>query len=207
MRNLRQIAVCGSAGSGKDTLAYFLMRDYGFENIKFSQPVKDLVSEYLDREINKATDRKLIIDVSFYMKGEISNGEMIDRYGYDLMQFAIDWCSEKIGQNVIRNEFFWAEFTANKLKPDGLYVFTDIRLPSEYKTMRNRGVVFVRLNTPREICEQRMIKRDGGIMPGIWENPFESHWQNWQYDFALDGTRNPMYNIERLIHYVSCLEG
>jgi hypothetical protein len=189
--NKNLIAICGHAGSGKDSLAASLI-PYGYENIKFSQPVKDFVTELLGREIDKKTDRNLIIDVSWYMKGH-KVADLMKKYEHlDLYRKANDWVNRlETPKNLFFTDFFWADLTLRQLKEGGKYVFTDIRLPSERDRVMVMGGVFVRVNVPRPICEERLNQRDGGFSAQIWETAFEKSFLEWDYHFELDGTKTP----------------
>jgi dephospho-CoA kinase len=191
--NHNLISLNSNACGGKDTLAEKIVTRLGYQNIKFSQPVKDIVSAFLKRPINMGEDRPMIIDVSFYLKNQRTSLEMYSKYGYDLLHFIQDWVRELPQCEYDPfTEKFWANYTLNEhnIGPGcgQKYVFTDIRLPSEYEATKALGAVYIFLDCPQEVREDRMMKRDGKIPEGIWDNSFEKYMLDWDYDIHLDAS-------------------
>lgn len=181
------IVLSGHAGSGKDTVAALFIQN-GYQNIKFSQPAKDFCSRFLGRPLDMGTDRQFVIDVSWFMKG-VGVEEFRAKYGTKVTDQISQWLFEL---NVISpvtgvkafTETFWCDLVASQLPPGGQFVFTDVRLPSEYRKVKEMGAKLVFLDCPQWLREQRLIARDGAIQEGIWENPFETHMDSFEYDLV-----------------------
>lgn len=56
---LRLIGIDGDKGSGKDTIAEVLIRNYGFKRLAFAQPLKDILSEVFLLSPDSFEDRVL----------------------------------------------------------------------------------------------------------------------------------------------------
>lgn len=45
---MKIVAICGNAGTGKDTAANFLVKEYGYKSMSFADPIKDMLKEVFE---------------------------------------------------------------------------------------------------------------------------------------------------------------
>ncbi|MGD9679022.1 MAG: hypothetical protein AB7V16_11830 [Vulcanibacillus sp.] len=126
------IMLSGYKRSGKDTVANYLVNEYGFTRYGFADPIKEI--SYILFDWKKEDDEVL--------------KEVIDeRYGFSRRQFwqyfGTEWAqyqlpnqfaefSKKIGRN------FWVKKFENlyKSNPNINYVISDYRFPHEYEVLK-----------------------------------------------------------------------
>lgn len=135
------IAICGFISSGKDTIADFLVNDYGYARASFAGALKDAVAAVFgwDRELLEGrTDESRVwretVDPWWSNRLEMPN--LTPRLVLQL------W-----GTEVCRKGFhdsIWVASVENKLRStDTSIVLTDCRFPNEIKAMRAAGAKIV----------------------------------------------------------------
>ncbi|MFC3206913.1 deoxynucleotide monophosphate kinase [Aquamicrobium soli] len=164
----RVIALSGAAGSGKSTAADYLVRQYGYERIKFAGPLKDAM-------------RALGL-TDYHIEGEGKERPCLLLQGktprYAMQTIGTQWGRDLIGPH------FWVglwEARANEvLDSGGRVVVDDCRFPNEAEAVRKLGGVVVRL-----------VGR-GGIGGG-----HSSETMDWEADRYVynDTTRERLYEI------------
>jgi hypothetical protein len=143
------IAITGYKGSGKDTIANYYCKKYGYENIKFADKLKDIVCILLDitreeLELNKDKPGLLIDFLTDFMvittpEHTINIYDMTYRdflifIGTDLFQHKI----KDMHPMLFQDKSFWARslFTnklSNNIKNGKKYIISDLRFIHEYK--------------------------------------------------------------------------
>lgn len=92
-----------------------------------------------------------------------------------------------IGRKMIDNDI-WAKMAIRyaELNPDKHLIVTDCRYPNEYEGFVNLGFVPVLIETDKEKCIERVIKRDGYINMELLEHESETNYLKFAYDLKLD---------------------
>ena len=125
------IGICGLIGSGKDTIAEYLIHEHNYEKLSFADKLKDSVATMFDwdRELldgKTDTSRKWRESVDEYWTQE--TGEQITpRYVLQLF-----------GTECMRDGFYdgiWVSLTKKKIldNPGKNFVIPDVRFPNEAK--------------------------------------------------------------------------
>tara|TARA_B100000405_G_scaffold301311_1_gene262439 strand:- start:416 stop:1027 length:612 start_codon:yes stop_codon:yes gene_type:complete len=125
------IGICGLIGSGKDTIAEYLIQEHNYEKLSFADKLKDSVATMFDwdRELldgKTDTSRKWRESVDEYWTQE--TGEQITpRYVLQLF-----------GTECMRDGFYdgiWVSLTKKKIldNPGKNFVIPDVRFPNEAK--------------------------------------------------------------------------
>jgi hypothetical protein len=189
----RLLAFSGKARSGKDTLSY-LIEQYGYINIKFSDSLKDLVCDII--EVNRKTledikDTPLVVTLSrdnllkihektsipietlkeFHGKKLESPRELLQFLGTDIIRrFIPDWHIKSLISKI--------DFT----DPTKKYVNSDVRFTNELETLKGLGATIFRIHRPD--C------------PGITsQHVSETELSSVPMDTILnDGTKMDLYN-------------
>jgi|UniRef100_A0A6C0BH10 hypothetical protein len=125
----RVIAVCGLKRSGKDTVADIIASEYGYNKIKISESLKDIIKMAFDMSDNQLeSDLKDEIDDRW----GVSPRKLMQFIGTEVMQYEIQKVIPSIGRN------FWikrlVETYIDKY-PSERFVISDLRFPHEYEML------------------------------------------------------------------------
>jgi hypothetical protein len=136
------IGLCGLAGSGKTTIAKYLVEKHGFIELSFATCLKDVVAHIFD------WDRKLL-------EGDTPESrrwrETIDdwwsiRLGIPILtpRFILQY----IGTDIMRNHFhpdIWISHLERKIQPNINYVITDCRFYNEIKMLHKYNAYIIKV--------------------------------------------------------------
>lgn len=194
------IGLVGFIGSGKNSVARYLVEQYGYEQVSFAGLVKDAVSVIFgfDREMLEGTTpetRKQREENDAYWSSKLG-------LGYDLSpRLALQRMGTEAGRNVF-GENLWVNALFRKLKPDGKYVISDVRFPNEIIAIKNSGGKILRCKRGLEPIWYSAAERMNIICnhnnPPAWQILAEYpdvHYSEWawvgkQFDATIDNGRS-----------------
>jgi hypothetical protein len=141
---LRNIALCGKARSGKDTVAAHLVAHHGYTRLAFADPLKDMalsVDPLIPTEWNGGG----------YAHVRLST--LVQSLGWDYAKGKypeVRRVLQHMGQTVReRDRSFWIRaLLRSAVMIDGPIVVTDVRYPNEYSAMQRAGLIPVRVSRP-----------------------------------------------------------
>lgn len=128
------LGLTGFARSGKDTVADYLVENYGFQKVSFAAPLKDMlrrlnpiVGSQLVRNAQDNTARPIRLE-DLYSQYKDHEGVKNSPYGEEVRDL---W--QRLGTDCVRaeDEEFWVRAAMGQLSEGGRYVFTDCRFPNE----------------------------------------------------------------------------
>jgi dephospho-CoA kinase len=125
------IAICGLKRSGKDVIADYLVEKYGYEKIKFAEPLKNAVKElfgFTEDQVGDSDDKD-IVDCRW----NITPRKALQFFGTEVMQYKIQELLEGIDRS------FFAKSLVNKITTDKNYVISDLRFLHEYEEIIRCG--------------------------------------------------------------------
>jgi hypothetical protein len=137
------IGICGFIGSGKDTIADYLVNNHGFRRESFANTLKDAVSsvfgwdrELLEGRTKEARAWREQVDEWWSTKLNIPN-------------LTPRWVLQYWGTEVCRKGFhddIWITSLENKIrKTKDDIVISDCRFPNEIKSIKDTGGIVVRV--------------------------------------------------------------
>lgn len=176
------IAIMGRKYSGKDTMGKILCEFYGFERMRFSNPLKEIVKIMFDWN-NEHIEGKLkeIID----KRWGISPRQAMQCVGTDFSQYLL--CELFPEFKKITGRKIWANrFKLEYLKNiDKKIVITDLRFPHEHETIKSlKGIV---------IKVERNIEN-------IDNHESEKYIDSMPYDYLIQNTNSYIQDFYVKIH-------
>ena len=189
------IGVCGLIGSGKDTIADYLVNIHEFRRDSFAATLKDAVSAVFgwDRDMLEGRTK------SSREWREQRDQWWSDRLGRDITP---RWILQHWGTEVCRQGFhddIWIASLENKLRntADDVVV-SDCRFPNEITAIRRSGgrvIRVIRGQDPAWFCAAREHFLTGAILPPSMPHASEWSWAGTDFDHEIhnNGTLDHLY--------------
>ena len=188
-----RIAFCGPRGTGKTTLAEYLVGRHGFTRRSLAAPIKRIITEcpkdsyerhqYLLRWAAELFPGRIVLQARFATEAakvlatERDPGRRAQLIGTDVGR-ALD------GE-------VWIRYLLEHL-PNGPVVVDDVRFVNECEALREAGFRLVRLTAPQDVLASRLAARPGEHRdPG---HPSEHGLEGLSHDYwdAVWDTSEPM---------------
>ena len=176
------VGVCGLIGSGKDTIASYLIEEHGYQKISFADKLKDSVAELFD------WDREML-------EGQTDDSrewrEQPDKFWTQETGRTITprLVLQEFGTECMRNGFFdgiWVSSTKRILinNPHKNFVIPDVRFPNEALMLQKVGGQVWRVRRGTDPVWFRMYQ-DIGVEPKDI-HPSEWAWANTNFTTIFD---------------------
>jgi len=137
------IGICGLIGSGKDTVADYLIQNYGFKRDAFAATLKDAAAAIF------GWDRAMVDGLT---KESRAWREQVDTWWserLDIPELTPRWVLQQWGTELFRTHFhadIWVACIENKLrKTTQNVVITDCRFPNEIAAIKKAGGTVIRV--------------------------------------------------------------
>jgi hypothetical protein len=199
------IGVCGFIGSGKDTIADYLVNIHEFRRESFANTLKDACAAVF------GWDRMMLEGRT---KQSREWRDQVDEWWSKRLNMAITprWILQQWGTEVCRRAFhddIWIASLENKLRhsKDDI-VISDCRFPNEIKAIRNQGGIVIRVVRGPEpewyddaVCMNQGPERNLGWamakdrVERLGIHASETAWVGTKFDLVLDnnGTLDQLY--------------
>ena len=142
MNNL--IGISGKMGSGKNTVASMLCDiDDMFEQKAYGYKLKQVCSLLTGIPVEKFEDQKFKIETLSSQWGNLTVRELLQKVGTECMRY-------NLHPDTWVNALF-ADYT-----PESKWIITDVRFPNEYKAIKDRGGIVVRVGKPSIKCDEHI---------------------------------------------------
>src|SRR5690606_19974952 len=164
-----RIAFCGPRGTGKTTLADYLVKLHGFTHCSLAAPIKRIIAEapadsYDRHQYLLAWARELYPRAGMIVHAKFASGAArVLSTERDPGRRA-----QLLGTDVGRalDQEVWIRYLLEHL-PDGHVVVDDVRFGNECEALREAGFRLVRLTAPQDVLASRLAarpseRRDGG---------------------------------------------
>ena len=131
------IGLSGYGGAGKDTVAKYLVENYGYERRAFADPIKDA-----------------LVKLNPYITPNVRVSDIVEAYGWDVAKKGYPEARrllQVLGTEVGREMFgedFWVILSMTDILPEDKIVFSDVRFESEAREILKLGGILVRVDRP-----------------------------------------------------------
>ena len=137
------IGVAGFIGSGKDTIADYLITFKGFKRMSYAGPLKDAVASIFN------WDRELLEGTTKYSREWRDTVDTWWAERLDIKHLTPRWVLQQWGTEVGRRAFhddIWIASVENQLRTikDNI-VISDCRFPNELRSIKNAGGITIRV--------------------------------------------------------------
>lgn len=195
------IGICGLIGSGKDTIAGYLMKQHGYQRYSWATPLKDISSMLFDwdREMLEGTTSDL------REQRELKDDWWSTKLGKD---WSPRYALQYIGTEVMRNGLhpdIWVLAGQRRISNMQKVVIPDTRFPNEIKAIREMGGSIWRVSRGPEpewfkeltfyknfmkgkVTEQEVVKFMSENYPKIHASEYSWHGQIFDQNIDNSGT-------------------
>ena len=168
------IGLSGHAQTGKDTIADYLVKNYGFTRVAFADPIREAVY-------------KLNPKINVYDMNSVPLSTAVDRLGWETVKVQSEdarWLLQRMGTEVGREllgENVWVDKAMKKALQHDKVVITDVRYPNEVEAiLSHSGAVW------------RVIKDDtGAVNRHASESALDDH--DFEYIIFNNDTKQDLY--------------
>lgn len=180
------IGLSGYAQTGKDTVAEHLISKYNYKRVAFADPIR----EALYRLDPILTDFPGLSGVSLAWIVDKGGWESLKQNSQEARRLL-----QRFGTEVGRDMFgpdFWVNQGMSNVSKFDKKVFTDVRFPNEYRAIKAREGIILRIIKPGT----------GAVNPHASETALD----NFSFDATIinDGSKQDLYNkIDKVIKELS----
>jgi hypothetical protein len=191
------IGICGFESSGKDTIAEYLIKEYGFKRLSFASTIKDIVAIMFSWPRDK---------LEGLTKEDREWREQIDPWWSKSLKMPLlspRYVLRYFGTDLFRNHFhpnIWVKIIENKLNKYNNIVISDCRFKNEINMiLKYEGkIIQVHRNMPKWFYKYRQ----GEDVDEIKQlHISETEWIKCHNDYELtnDGTIEELHNKVKYI--------
>lgn len=203
------IGISGLIGSGKDTIADYLVRTHGYERMSFADTVKDMVSAVFgwDREMleGKTLESRMLRE-----EKDVFWSDKLGKLWTPRIAL------QEVGTELFRGKFhsdIWVNAAEKKMEGKDRVVFSDVRFPNEMQMIKRLGALWrVRRGlTPKWYSYAEYYNGGDGFATSI-PNPsdkfgvHESEWAHaggpFDHVFRNDWSLQDLYNeVDKVLEF------
>jgi len=194
------IAISGLIGSGKDTVADYLVNIHEYRRESFAGNLKNAMCEIFGWERNMVEGRS---------KSSRDWREQVDEWWAERLgipHLTPRWVLQHVGTDVIRGHFhddIWLASLENKLrKTDDNIVISDVRFKNEVKMLKDLGAICVEvIRGDRPDWYKHAATNDVATLTKLGVHRSEYDWVGTEFDATLDnnGGMDDLYKQVELL--------
>lgn len=171
------IALISEAGGGKDFLAEYAIRKHGFTQYAFATHVKNVAKMWFP---------------DLYGDGKEKPRWLLQAIGTKFREIDEDVWIKLMFQDIDDE----VAIRRRCMEAQEHIVVTDCRMPNEYKALKERGFVFIRVHVDEDIRRERMVNRGDIFTETDMKHHTESFYGQFECDFQVNnnGTKEEAYD-------------
>lgn len=181
------VALISEAGGGKDFLAECLINDYGYTRYAFADHVKNVAEVWFPH---------------LYGDGKSKNRQLLQAIGTKFREIDPDVWIKMMFKDIDSQAAIRKRFKECR----EFIVITDCRMPNEYKALKERGFVFIRVHTDEAIRQQRLLQRGDKFTENDMKHHTESFYNQFECDYTItnNGTQQEAYRqLDDILDYLT----
>lgn len=196
------IAIAGKMGSGKTTVARYLVDKYDYWKHSIADHIKEIAQEV--RLCNTVEAAKMISEITneYYLRIYMD----VLRLSEKCAGMSNRWLYQNLGDLVrCYRKNAWLEYLYKQIADKPFVVIDDVRFKNEYDFFKEKGFVMVRVEC--SVAKERLKARDGCIDYSTLNHKSETELDNAVYDYVIknDGTFEELYKrVDDLIRRARC---
>lgn len=171
-----QIALLGKMRSGKDTIADYADKQYGFTRFAFGDGIREVCHILFPDQMRNGNKPRSLLQGVGQMMRQLDNNVWVNK------------CFKEI-----EDERFKSAIALGKdiLNP----IITDLRQPNEYAKCKKEGFVFVKVHCDDELRVKRILEKNDKFDPKDLQHETELHIDSYEYDYLInnDGSLEDLY--------------
>jgi hypothetical protein len=195
------IGLSGEIGSGKDTIAAYLVKEHNFERKAFADPLKQSIAALFKipfSEVDKLKNRDVLVGI-----GEIGEPEYQQWIQYvGIKGLTFREFLQRYGTEAHRDVFgkdFWLDYTlpVQGFYPGRAIVVSDLRFSNEAARVRELGGLVVRVR-------RRMYEEEEIAAPSV-QRQHRSEVIDFDWDYLIDNNdtiRDLYHQIEEMLSHL-----
>jgi dephospho-CoA kinase len=192
MKNkLKLIGISGKIGSGKDTIYNIIKETYTlpngkvWQNMKFAGKLKAVASLLTGIPIEKFEDqefKKTILGSEWGKPNKQNPLSAIEPFKdiTVIEMMSVRDLLQKLGTEAMRNglhENVWVNALFSDYTKDQYWIITDVRFPNEFKAIKEKGGIVIRVNRP---------SHSKHIVKVINDHPSETALDGYDFDYVIE---------------------
>lgn len=150
---LKIIALTGPKGSGKDTVAQLIARQYdNVRTIAFADPIKQVIQGLfdLDKSSNEQYDSFKRTDIKYQLEGHLNHGVSGRNVVREIGMLMRRYDEKQFTNYVVRNI---------RYLPDCVWIVTDLRFDNEYMVLKDLNAKIVKITRPEYHYDGHITER------------------------------------------------
>lgn len=189
--NLKLIGISGKIGSGKDTIYNIIKESYTlpngkvWQNMKFAGKLKAVASLLTGIPIEKFEDqefKKTILGSEWGKPNKQNPLSAIEPFKdiTVIEMMSVRDLLQKLGTEAMRNglhENVWVNALFSDYTKDQYWIITDVRFPNEFKAIKEKGGIVIRVNRPSH--SNHMVKV-------VNDHPSETALDGYDFDYIIE---------------------
>lgn len=176
-----KIALCGRMRSGKDTVAEYLVANYGFKRFAFGDSIREVCHQlYPEQFEDGAKPRALLQGV-----------------GQSLRTFDEDVWVKRVLRLI---EMYHAQIRQPNV------VISDLRQPNEYAALKRKDFVIIRVNASDELRVKRMESAGDAYNPADLAHKTESYVDKFRVHYDVYNTADLSFLFEQIDRIIADIQ-
>lgn len=180
------VGITGKIGSGKSTIAQYLVDHFDFEEYSFAKPLKQIgeIFGFSQKQLYGSQQDKL----SLHPYWKISAREFLQKVGTDLFRQALPKIIPEIKDSV------WVDLFKISYKNDKNYVISDVRFLNEAQAIKEMGGIIIKTERFNTVVSTEMSETKH-----LSENELETI----PYDFIIDNNKSYQIAAEQVENIIN----
>lgn len=178
------LALCGRMRSGKDSIASYLIREFGYKKLSFAHALKT--------EVSKAS------------------GCTVEEMDVEPLRSQIRSVLQAWGTEFRRSQDpdYWVKKLEDRMVNDNVYlspsVITDARFPNEIDMLRHYGFTVVHVNMDYEEVVDYLMSQGKRVEEAmdLLSHPSENEWQRVQFDVEVESIMGDLPGLFKQIQSI-----